>query len=134
MSRSLNITPSVLAADFTLLSEDVRAVDRAGPTLGCRPRGMLDPASPITWIEHVLHLVDIILMMTVNPGFGGQALAGSAMFGTADYDAAIRSLRGFLLDQGAGIAISRSSARPSGRKRQTPIAAGSRMTVPFSML
>ena len=33
---------------------------------------MLDPASPIAFVEHVLHLCDIVLVMTVNPGFGGQ--------------------------------------------------------------
>ena len=33
---------------------------------------VLDPASPIELIEYVLHLCDVILVMTVNPGFGGQ--------------------------------------------------------------
>jgi ribulose-phosphate 3-epimerase len=33
---------------------------------------VLDPASPLTLVEHVLHLCDIVLVMTVNPGFGGQ--------------------------------------------------------------
>ena len=33
---------------------------------------MLDPASPIAFVEQVLHLCDVILVMTVNPGFGGQ--------------------------------------------------------------
>ena len=41
--------------------------------LGCRPGVVLDPATPVSWIEHVLHLVDIVLVMTVNPGYGGQA-------------------------------------------------------------
>jgi ribulose-phosphate 3-epimerase len=41
--------------------------------LGCRPGVVIDPATPIAWIEHVLHLVDIVLVMTVNPGFGGRA-------------------------------------------------------------
>ena len=34
---------------------------------------MLDPASPPELVEYVLHLCDIVLVMTVNPGFGGQA-------------------------------------------------------------
>jgi ribulose-phosphate 3-epimerase len=34
---------------------------------------VLDPATPPDFIEYVLHLCDIILVMTVNPGFGGQA-------------------------------------------------------------
>jgi ribulose-phosphate 3-epimerase len=40
--------------------------------LGKKAGVVLDPASPIEMIEYVLHLCDIILVMTVNPGFGGQ--------------------------------------------------------------
>ena len=41
--------------------------------LGKKPGVVLNPASPLELIEHVLHLCDIVLVMTVNPGFGGQA-------------------------------------------------------------
>lgn len=41
--------------------------------LGRKAGAVLDPASPLAFIEHVLHLCDIVLVMTVNPGFGGQA-------------------------------------------------------------
>jgi len=40
--------------------------------LGAAPGVALNPATPITTIEHVLDLVDLVLVMTVNPGFGGQ--------------------------------------------------------------
>jgi ribulose-phosphate 3-epimerase len=40
--------------------------------LGKLSGAVLDPASPIAFVEQVLHLCDIILVMTVNPGFGGQ--------------------------------------------------------------
>jgi ribulose-phosphate 3-epimerase len=40
--------------------------------LGKQAGVVLDPASPPELIEYVLHLCDIILVMTVNPGFGGQ--------------------------------------------------------------
>jgi ribulose-phosphate 3-epimerase len=40
--------------------------------LGKKAGVVLDPASPPELIEYVLHLCDIILVMTVNPGFGGQ--------------------------------------------------------------
>jgi ribulose-phosphate 3-epimerase len=39
---------------------------------GAKAGVVLDPASPISFVEHVLHLCDIVLVMTVNPGFGGQ--------------------------------------------------------------
>ena len=41
--------------------------------LGKKAGVVVDPASPPELIEYVLHLADIILVMTVNPGFGGQA-------------------------------------------------------------
>src|SRR5258705_1146135 len=40
--------------------------------LGRKAGVVLDPASPPELVEYVLHLCDIILVMTVNPGFGGQ--------------------------------------------------------------
>ena len=41
--------------------------------LGKKAGVVLDPASPPDLVEYVLHLCDIILVMSVNPGFGGQA-------------------------------------------------------------
>jgi ribulose-phosphate 3-epimerase len=41
--------------------------------LGKKAGVVLDPASPPELIEYVLHLCDVVLVMTVNPGFGGQA-------------------------------------------------------------
>jgi ribulose-phosphate 3-epimerase len=40
--------------------------------LGRKAGVVLDPASPIAFVEQVLHLCDVVLVMTVNPGFGGQ--------------------------------------------------------------
>ena len=41
--------------------------------LGASPAVALNPSTPVSAIEHVLDLVDMVLIMTVNPGFGGQA-------------------------------------------------------------
>ena len=40
--------------------------------LGCKAGVVIDPGSPIAFVEQVLHLCDVVLVMTVNPGFGGQ--------------------------------------------------------------
>ena len=117
--------------------------------LGKKTGVVLDPASPPELIEYVLHLCDIILVMTVNPGFGGQSflpemlpkihrlrlicsgrdlhpiievdggenattaaraaaagataiVAGSAIFGTQNYAAAISAIR-----ESAAVAVGR---------------------------
>ncbi|MET0904380.1 MAG: ribulose-phosphate 3-epimerase [Acidimicrobiales bacterium] len=41
--------------------------------LGARPAVALNPSTPASEVAHVLDLVDLVLVMTVNPGFGGQA-------------------------------------------------------------
>jgi ribulose-phosphate 3-epimerase len=41
--------------------------------LGKKAGVVLDPATPVEMIEYVLPLCDVVLVMTVNPGFGGQA-------------------------------------------------------------
>src|ERR1700741_822857 len=41
--------------------------------LGKKPGVSLNPARPANTVEHVLDIVDLVLVMSVNPGFGGQA-------------------------------------------------------------
>jgi ribulose-phosphate 3-epimerase len=45
--------------------------------LGARSGVALNPATPLTAVEHVLDLSDLLLVMTVNPGFGGQRYLSS---------------------------------------------------------
>lgn len=42
-------------------------------SLNCRAGVTLNPGTPVSMIEPVLHLADLVLVLTVNPGFGGQA-------------------------------------------------------------
>ncbi len=42
-------------------------------SMGARGAVALNPSTPASAVEHVLDLVDLVLVMTVNPGFGGQA-------------------------------------------------------------
>lgn len=41
--------------------------------LGCQPGLVLNPATPVSVLEHVLPQLDLVLLMSVNPGFGGQS-------------------------------------------------------------
>jgi ribulose-phosphate 3-epimerase len=41
--------------------------------LGCRAGVTLNPATPVTSLEEIVPYVDLVLVMTVNPGFGGQS-------------------------------------------------------------
>jgi len=115
---------------------------------GCRAGLALNPATPLACLDHTLEQLDLVLVMSVNPGFGGQKfipgaldklravrqriersgrdiwlevdggvkpeniaeigragadtfVAGSAIFGTADYAAAIKGMRQAL----AGVSV-----------------------------
>jgi ribulose-phosphate 3-epimerase len=46
---------------------------------GCKPGLVFNPATPLDWLEHVLEELDIVLIMSVNPGFGGQAFIESSL-------------------------------------------------------
>jgi len=46
---------------------------------GCKPGLVFNPATPLTWLEHVIGDLDMVLIMSVNPGFGGQAFIDSSL-------------------------------------------------------
>src|SRR5437763_12324869 len=47
--------------------------------LGKKAGVSLNPATPVSSIEHVVDLIDLVLVMSVNPGFGGQAFIPAAI-------------------------------------------------------
>jgi ribulose-phosphate 3-epimerase len=72
------LVPEFAEAGATWISfhpEASRHVDRTIQLIrdaGCRPGIVLNPASPLSWLDHTLDAVDLVLLMSVNPGFGGQ--------------------------------------------------------------
>ena len=66
--------------------------------LGARAAVALNPATPVSAVEHVLDLVDMVLVMTVNPGWGGQAYI-------ATMEPKLRELRGLILERGLDVDI-----------------------------
>lgn len=67
-------------------------------SLGAKAAVALNPHTPVETIAHVLDLVDLVLVMTVNPGFGGQAYI-------ATMEAKIRSVRRMIDTAGLGDAV-----------------------------
>ena len=46
---------------------------------GAKAGLVFNPATPLTWLEHVIDDIDMVLIMSVNPGFGGQAFIESSL-------------------------------------------------------
>jgi ribulose-phosphate 3-epimerase len=140
------LVPDFAAAGADYISvhpEATRHVDRTLALIrdeGCKAGLVFNPATPLDWLDHLLDKLDLVLIMSVNPGFGGQAfieavlpkiararkiiddsgrdirlevdggvkvgnigsiaaagadtfVAGSAIFGSADYGKTIRAMR-----------------------------------------
>jgi ribulose-phosphate 3-epimerase len=51
---------------------------------GCSPGLVLNPATPLNWLDYVIEKLDLILVMSVNPGFGGQKFIPAALQKLAD--------------------------------------------------
>jgi ribulose-phosphate 3-epimerase len=79
------IIPDFAAAGASYISFHPEASEHVDRTLqlirerGCKSGLVFNPATPLHWLEHVLDKVDLILLMSVNPGFGGQQFIESAL-------------------------------------------------------
>lgn len=70
------------AANITFHPEASHHIDRSLALirqLGCKAGLAFNPATTLACLEHVLDKIDLILIMSVNPGFGGQAFIPSAL-------------------------------------------------------
>ncbi len=60
-------------------SEHVHRTIQLIRSQGCKAGLVLNPATPLAVLDHVLEDLDLVLVMSVNPGFGGQAFIASAL-------------------------------------------------------
>ena len=72
------IVPDFARAGATYISFHPEASEHVDRTialireLGCRPGLVFNPATPLDWLDYTLDKIDLVLLMSVNPGFGGQ--------------------------------------------------------------
>jgi ribulose-phosphate 3-epimerase len=79
------IIPDFAAAGASYISFHPEATEHVDRTLqlireqGCKSGLVFNPATPLDWLDHVLDKVDLVLLMSVNPGFGGQQFIESVL-------------------------------------------------------
>ncbi|MCF8164384.1 MAG: ribulose-phosphate 3-epimerase [Burkholderiaceae bacterium] len=79
------IIPDFAKAGANIISFHPEASDHIDRTLslirdqGCKAGLVFNPATPLHYLEHVMDKIDLILIMSVNPGFGGQSFIGEAL-------------------------------------------------------
>jgi ribulose-phosphate 3-epimerase len=79
------IIPDFAAAGATYISVHPEATRHLDRTLGlirengCKAGLVFNPATSLNWLDYVMEKVDMVLIMSVNPGFGGQKFIGSAL-------------------------------------------------------
>jgi ribulose-phosphate 3-epimerase len=79
------IVPDFAKAGASLISFHPEASDHIDRTLGlirdsgCKAGLVFNPATPLDYLDFVLDKIDLILIMSVNPGFGGQSFIPAAL-------------------------------------------------------
>ena len=104
------------ATNISFHPEATQHVDRTIQHIrdsGCKPGLVFNPATPLNWLDHVIDKIDLVLLMSVNPGFGGQKFIPEAMpklsLARARIEASGRDIRleidgGVKIDNAAAIA------------------------------
>ena len=84
------IVPDFAKAGARIISFHPEASDHIDRTLGlihdvgCKAGLVFNPATPLGYLDHVMERVDLVLIMSVNPGFGGQSFIPSALAKVAE--------------------------------------------------
>ena len=79
------IIPDFARAGANIISFHPEASEHVDRTLqlirdqGCKAGLVFNPATPLNYLDHVMDRLDLILIMSVNPGFGGQSFIPSAL-------------------------------------------------------
>jgi ribulose-phosphate 3-epimerase len=92
------LVPAFAKAGAGIISFHPEASEHVDRTLalirenGCKAGLVLNPATPVSWLDHTLEKLDLVLVMSVNPGFGGQQFIASVLPKIADVRKRIKAL------------------------------------------
>jgi ribulose-phosphate 3-epimerase len=78
---------------------------------GCKAGLVFNPATPLDWLEYVIEDLDMVLLMSVNPGFGGQKFIESSL-------AKLRQARGMIDSSGRDIRLEIDGGVKTGNIRE----------------
>src|SRR4029453_3403582 len=79
------IVPDFAKAGAAIVSFHPEATEHVDRTIGlihdcgCKAGLVFNPATPLDWLDHTLEKLDLVLVMSVNPGFGGQSFIPQAL-------------------------------------------------------
>jgi len=79
------IVPDFAKAGANIISFHPEASEHVDRTIGlikecgCKAGLVLNPATPLSWLDYTLDKLDLVLIMSVNPGFGGQKFIAAAL-------------------------------------------------------
>ncbi|HVJ12268.1 MAG TPA: ribulose-phosphate 3-epimerase, partial [Burkholderiales bacterium] len=79
------LVPEFARAGASIISFHPEASDHVDRTIalirehGCKAGLVLNPATSVSWLDHTLEKLDLVLLMSVNPGFGGQKFIASVL-------------------------------------------------------
>jgi ribulose-phosphate 3-epimerase len=96
------IVPDFARAGANIISFHPEASDHVDRTIGlikecgCKAGLVLNPATPLSWLDYTLDKLDLVLIMSVNPGFGGQKFIAAAL-------AKLRSVRERIRNSGRDV-------------------------------
>ena len=93
------LVPAFAKAGAGIISFHPEASDHVDRTIalirehGCKAGLVLNPATPVSWLDHTLDKLDLVLLMSVNPGFGGQQFIRSVLPKVAEVRKRIDALK-----------------------------------------
>jgi ribulose-phosphate 3-epimerase len=111
------LVPDFAKAGASYISFHPEATEHVDRTIqlirdsGCKPGLVFNPATPLNWLDYVIEKIDLILIMSVNPGFGGQKFIPQALQKVAQARARIEAAgRDIRLEIDGGVKVDNAAA------------------------